>query len=103
LPDLKLAIEYNGKWYHSVNAGTPKDYHLHKSLLCRDKGIRLIHIYEFEDIDKQKFLLKELILGTDKYPKNDFNKNSLLDAIPKPTKIYDNGYTIYGAGKLEVN
>lgn len=103
LPDLKIAIEYNGKWYHSINAGTPKDYHLHKSLLCRDKSIRLIHIYEFEDIDKQKYLLKELILGINKYPKNDFNKNNLLNTIPKPIKIYDNGYTIYGAGKLEVN
>lgn len=100
LPDLQLAIEYNGSWYHSVEAGTPKDYHLMKSLKCRDKGIRLVHIYEFEDFEQQKQLLKDLILGHDNYPTNDFNKNNLIIDIPRPTKIYNKGYTIYGAGKL---
>lgn len=102
LPDLHLAIEYNGNWYHSIEAGTRKEYHLMKSLKCREKGIRLIHIYEFEDLEEQKKLLKALILGTDKYPKNDFNKNNMLNTIPEPYKIFDDGYTIYGAGRLEV-
>lgn len=79
----------------------PNNYHLMKSLLCREKGIRLIHIYEFEDLDKQLELLKALILGENKYPKNDFNKNNLLETIPEPEIIYkDESYTIYGAGKL---
>lgn len=38
--------------------GTLKDYHLDKGRLCRYKGIRLIHIYDFEDLNKQKQLLK---------------------------------------------
>ena len=71
-----------------------------KSLLCREKHIRLIHIYEFEDIEEQKQLLKDLLLGVDNYPKNDFNKNNLLDTIPEPTLIYKDRYTIYGAGPL---
>ena len=101
LPDLQLGIEYNGTRWHSIEMGTPKDYHLGKSLLCRNKGIRLIHIYEFEDIEEQKQLLKDLILGTDNYPKNDFNKNNLIDTIPNAEVIYkDDNYTIYGAGKL---
>ena len=99
LPKLKLAVEYNGKYWHSIERGISKDYHLRKSLKCREKGIRLIHIYEFEDIDKQKELLKSLIEGEDRYPENDFNKNNFLD-IPQPAIIYKNGYTIYGAGKL---
>lgn len=103
LPDIELAIEYNGCWYHSTENGTPKDYHLMKSLKCREKNIRLIHIYEFEDFDRQLELLKSLILGEDKYPKTDFNKNNLIENIPKPVKIYSKGYTIYGAGRLEVN
>lgn len=101
LQDLKLGIEYNGNRWHSIEMGTPINYHLTKSLLCREKSIRLIHIYQFEDFDKQIELLKSLILGEDKYPKNDFNKNSLLENIPKPEIIYkDENYTIYGAGKL---
>lgn len=103
LPNLGLAIEYNGCYYHSIERGTQKEYHLNKSLKCRKKKIRLIHIYEFENLEKQKKLLKDLILGNDNYPKTDFNKNNFLDKIPKPVKIYKNGYTIYGAGRLEVN
>lgn len=104
LLDLNLAIEINGNYRHSINSGCAKNYHLNKSLACRDKNIRLIHIYEFEDLDKQKQLLKSLIEGQDNYPKNDFNKNNLLDQIPNPEVIYQNDkYTIYGAGPLIKN
>lgn len=101
LPELKIAIEFNGLLYHSTAFNSCKEYHLNKSLLCREKGIRLIHIYEFEDLNEQIELLKSLILGEDKYPKNDFNKNNLINNIPEPEVIYDNGrLVIYGAGKL---
>ena len=100
LPDLKLAIEFNGTFWHSQEANKPKDYHLTKSLLCREQGIRLIHIYEFEDIDEQLELLKSLILGKDLYPTEDFNKNNLIETIPQAEIIYSDKYTIYGAGKL---
>ena len=101
LPDLQLGIEYNGTRWHSIEMGTPKDYHLDKSLLCRNKGVRLIHVYEFEDFKEQKQLLKDLIFGIDNYPNSDFNKNNLLNIVPKSEIIYkDKNHTIYGAGKL---
>ncbi len=99
IPDLKLAIEFNGNYWHSQEIGCPKDYHLQKSLLCRDKGIRLIHIYEFEDFEEQKQLLKDLILGIDNYNQNDFNKNNFLDDIPKLYKNSTNKGTVYSIGK----
>lgn len=100
LPKLNLAIEYNGTYWHSYPR-KEKDYHLKKSLQCRKKKIRLIHIYEFEDFDRQKQLLKNLILGQDNYPNNDFNKNNLINNIPEPEVIYQNDkYIIYGSGKL---
>ena len=99
IPKLTLAIEYNGIYWHSIEHNNDKDYHLKKSLLCREKGIRLIHIYEFEDLDRQLYLLKELILGNDLYLE-DFNKNNFLK-IPKSELIYNDGRLhIYGAGKL---
>lgn len=101
VPQLKLAIEYNGNYWHSIEKGVPKDYHLKKSLLCRDNNIRLIHIYEFEDINMQLYLLQNLINGTDLYNKNDFNKNNLIDIqYAKAVCVYQNKYTIYGAGVL---
>ena len=100
IPDSKIAIEVNGTYYHS-NKRKPIDYHLKKSLLCRDRGIRLIHIYEFEDIDEQIYLLNELLNGNDLYPKNDFNKNNFLEQIPEPTIVYQSDrLTVYGAGPL---
>lgn len=101
LPELKVAIEFNGNFWHSIENGCNKEYHLKKSLLCKDKGIRLIHIYEFEDIDIQKQLLKSFILGIDKYPKDDFNKNNFLDTIPKLYKNKTEKGTIYSIGKIK--
>ena len=101
IPDLKIAIEFNGVFFHAIENGTDINYHLNKSLMCRNQNIRLIHIYEFENFDEQKQLLKDLILGQDNYPKNDFNKNNFNNKIPKPKIIYkDDRNTIYGAGKL---
>lgn len=101
LPELRIGIEYNGSYWHCTENGTSKELHLKKSLLCRNKGIRLIHIYEFENFEEQKQLLKALILGTDNYSEDDFNKNNLTNTIPRAEVIYkDNNYTIYGAGKL---
>ena len=100
LPDMKLAIEFNGNYWHSVENGCSKDYHLKKSLLCKDKGIRLIHIYEFEDIIRQKELLKSLILGNDIYPKLDFNKNNFIMPIPKLYKNKTDKGTVYSIGPI---
>ena len=101
IPDLKLAIEYNGCYYHSIEFGTPKDYHLKKSLRCRDLGIRLIHIYDFEDFDTQCELVLKLLKGIDEFCRIDFNKNNLIEVIPNPELIFnDSKIHVYGAGKL---
>ena len=102
LPDLKLAIEYNGCYYHSTESGTSKNYHLEKSLKCRQLGIRLIHIYDCENFEIQKQLILDLINGKDNFNPKDFNKNNLINSIPKPTLIslQDNRLHVYSAGKL---
>ena len=101
IPELKLAIEFNGTYFHSLLHIKNKNYHLEKSLLCREKNIRLIHVYEFEDLNDQIYKINQLILGNDLFDTRDFNKNNLINDIPKSTIIYKEGrYIIYGAGKL---
>lgn len=47
LPELKLAFEYDGLYWHSSRF-KEKNYHINKNIECEKKGIRLIHIYSDE-------------------------------------------------------
>lgn len=60
LEDRNVAIEYNGSWYHSELNGKEKDYHIGKTTMCSDKGIRLIHIWEHEYAEKKDIILSKL-------------------------------------------
>lgn len=98
IPELKLGLEYNGLYWHCVERGFPKDKHRLKSIACKNQGIRLIHIYEFEDLDEQIQKINQLILGHDAFEQN-FTKNNLLP-IPNipPQIIYQDGrHTLYSA------
>lgn len=58
IDELKLAIEFNGNWFHSL-LNTPKGFHLQKTKLCNEKGYRLIHIWEdVWDLSKEAILAK---------------------------------------------
>ncbi len=59
IPDYKLAIEFDGLYWH---ANKDKNYHLMKSQLCDKKKINLFHIFENEWIDPiKKEIWKSLI------------------------------------------
>lgn len=47
IPDLKLAFEFNGTYWHSSEF-KEKTYHQVKTIQCAKQGIRLIHIFEYE-------------------------------------------------------
>lgn len=48
VPDIDLAIEFNGVFWHSELSGKPNNYHLNKTIECNNRGVRLIHIFETE-------------------------------------------------------
>ena len=58
LPKDKLAIEFNGLYHHSK---ADKDYHLMKTNMCESQGIRLIHIFEDEWVQKRKIVERKLL------------------------------------------
>ena len=63
IPSLNLAIEFNGGYWHSEKF-KDKNYHICKYNLCKDKGIRLVSIWEWEILkDKTKIenFIKNLI------------------------------------------
>lgn len=59
LPDLNLAIEYDGCYWHNSEK-KDKNYHLEKSLVCKEKGIHLIHIFDEEFFNKRELTLDML-------------------------------------------
>lgn len=68
IPDLKLAFELNGNYWHSEKL-KDKNYHINKTKLCQEKGVKLIHIFEDElklkyEITKSRI---ENLLGVSKH------------------------------------
>jgi hypothetical protein len=61
LPDLNLAFEFNGLYWHS-DLFKDKRYHQNKTKDCLDKGIQLIHIWE-DDWNNKQDIVKSIILN----------------------------------------
>lgn len=63
LPELNLAIEYDGIFWHSERNGKDKNYHINKMRKCNERGIQLINIWSNEwetnsEIVKSRLLSK---------------------------------------------
>ncbi len=65
IPSKRIAIEYNGLYWHSEQQGKDKQYHKNKMIGCNDVGYRLIHIFEDEWLNKKDIVKSRLkhILG----------------------------------------
>ena len=61
LPELKIAIEFNGLYFHSTELQEDINYHKNKTEECEKLGIHLIHIYEDEWNNKQEIVKSRLI------------------------------------------
>ena len=53
IPEKKVAVEYNGLFWHSEVAGKDKNYHREKYMACRAEGVQLFTIWEDEWEDKR--------------------------------------------------
>lgn len=61
LPDYKIAIEYDGLYWHSDECIKDPNYHLTKTIHCNNKNIQLIHIFEDEWIHKKEIVKSKLL------------------------------------------
>lgn len=61
LPKHKIAIEFNGLYYHS-DKFKEKEYHINKTEECVKKNIQLIHVWEDDWVYKQD-IVKSIILN----------------------------------------
>ena len=111
IEELKLCLEFNGNFYHSVQKdfGVPLGYHLNKTIECNEKGYRLIHIWEDEwnsnkDLIKQKlidiFECKEIIDYNQKLDRSWYNNlEGDFEELP-PEIIIRDGFEVENCGYL---
>jgi hypothetical protein len=59
LPDLKIGFEFNGLYWHSEE-WKDKWYHINKTNHFKDRGIRIIHVWE-DDWDNKTEIIKSQI------------------------------------------
>jgi hypothetical protein len=78
VPNKNLAIEFNGNYWHSFNkeeTEKEKNYHANKTILCKEKNIELLHMFEFEWKNVVKREIWKSII------KNKLNKiSNIIDA-----------------------
>ena len=80
LPDYNIAIEYDGLYWH--NSGfVENDYHLKKTLGCQEKGIKLIHVFEDEWINKQDIVKSRLLNLLGKNPIKIYGRKCIIKEI----------------------
>lgn len=105
IPSKKVAIEFNGTYWHSSYM-QPSNYHQLKSIECIKRGIRLIHIFEYEwRDDNKKEKLKNLLISV------LANNNSITYA--RNTEVHDicsadatefcNKYHLQGSAQSAIN
>ena len=83
LPDLKLAFEFNGLWWHN-ELNKSNDYHSEKTKMCEKNDIQLIHIWEDDWIHKQN-IVKSMIIN-----KLNLTPNKIYARKTKVKEIKDN-------------
>ena len=86
IPDKKLAIEFNGIYWHSETNGKDKNYHLDKTIRCEEQGIQLIHIFDSEWIEKKEIVLSLIHAKLGTFNKRIYARNCIVKEIDSQTK-----------------
>jgi len=97
LPDLNLAIEYCGMYWHThkdqADEKKNKLRHAEKHRLCAEKGIRLITIYETEWLERPRTMRRLLRAATGNMRgKLMARKCELRKAAPAEARAFYNAY-----------
>lgn len=101
---FKIGIEFNGNYWHS-DLHKYKKYHEDKSKLAENLGIRLIHIYEYEWLDKR---IKPIIISMIRIACNDVEnkifarKCTIKQITNKEAKDFNNKNHLQGHRNAQI-
>lgn len=60
VPSSSIAVEFDGLRWHSEEFEPSKTYHLDKTRMCEEKGVRLLHVFE-DEWNFKKDIVKDII------------------------------------------
>ena len=81
VPSKNLAIEFNGLYWHS-DKFKPDNYHLNKTKKCKEKNVRLIHIFEDEWTSNQELVKSRLLSMLGINTKRIYARNTKVMEVP---------------------
>jgi hypothetical protein len=82
LPEIKLAFEFNGLWWHSEQQ-KGKYYHRDKTKKCSDIGIELLHIWEDDWVYKNEIIKSIILNRLQKNSNRIFSRNCKVALVNK--------------------
>lgn len=95
----ELGIEYNGLYWHGDLAGKSNNYHKEKTELAKVKGIKLIHIFEDEWLEKPQIVKERLAAKLGKSSKTYARKLAIRDVTWKEARTFYENNHLQGAGQ----
>ena len=103
IPEKKIAIEYNGLYWHSEKFKT-KTYHYDKWLACKNQGVQLIQIWE-DDWYYKKDIVKSIILTKiNKFEDKIFARKCVIKIVNYNEKfIFLNNNHLQGNSSSSIN
>jgi len=98
IPELKIAFEYNGLFWHSEH-NKDRNYHVDKTNACESLGIQLVHIWEDDwlynqEVTKQMIKAKMHLSKSKHYAR----KCSIIEPTKQQQKEFLNKHHIQGFG-----
>ena len=82
IPSKKLAIEFDGLYYHS-ELFVSKNYHLNKTNECNEKGIDLIHVFEDDWLERKEIVKSMIASRLGVYKEKIFARKCQIKEIEK--------------------
>lgn len=104
LSQYNIGFEINGNFWHSELCGKNKDYHIKKTKMCDDKGIKLVHIFEDEIENKWDIVKSNIVkeIGMEKFLLNSCECD-VKEISPNDKKEFLCKTHIEGNSKSSVN
>jgi len=92
IPQLQIALEYNGIYWHK---NKNINYHINKTILCKERNICLIHIWEDQWKNAQNKIKENITKFLNNQPQQPLTEEIEIDMATDNPQIYISlGYKI---------